>query len=573
MRLTIPELAHAVDKSENYVRQHINRKHLTVRRDGRKIFVDHDEAARWARERHLPFVLPPRTWPSTDAIRMRIARMAVLTQRRPGERTHNLLTVLRHRRHDAQGPWSNERSKTWTSEDLGNGLRLCSLNGTLEHCQALIEDVLDSGTLAIDGDQINYTLEPIPRRRWAFRGPHGVADAAMISPFSQHSAEILEYWCLAAEPRRNWLDLLDSGYGQAPLPLSRLGVPLDRLSDRVGNLIVASAEDAITCDLAARHDRTLRLHVDAEELLPGDYRATVWASLGGDAVLRQEVPVAQRLTVIELESDVDRIGFAIFRTSDGQCIDFMEAPLLMQIGGEIRVSSGQTLQIRDKRGRFVHEVNPAGPSSRTDLRFENQSGELDKEIRQRWLERRVRERELDARREGNLERFGPDAFADAIRYFISVLSCDADQKTPIYLADPYFAIRLTNNSGTNLDLKKLCLDIFAVTAGTPLRILCAKKEQDQADPLPWWSSLPEQLRAHVTVRSFLKPDGISAGFHDRYLITAKREIILTHSINGWHKDGVTFARLPYDVYRAEAERLWSMDVSSDASDLLVREIS
>ena len=573
MRLTIPELAHVVGKSENYVRQHINRKHLTVQRDGRKILVALDEAARWARERHLPFVLPPKAWPSMDAIQMRTARMAVLTQHRPGEQTHNLLTVLRHRRQDALGPWSNERSTTWASEDLGNGLWLFSLDATLEHCQALIEDVLDSGTLAIEGDQINYALEPVPRRRWAFRGPHGVADAAMISPFSQHSAEILEYWSLAAEPRRHWLDLLDSGHGHAPFPLSRLGVPLDRLSDRVGNLIIASAEDAITCDLVARHDRTLRLHVDADELLPGDYRATVWASHGGDGVLRQEVPVTQRLTVIELESDVDRIGFAIFRTSDGQCIDLMEAPLLMQIGGEIRVSSGQTLQIRDQRGRFVHEVNPAGPSSRIDLSLDNESGELDKAIRQRWLERRVREREVDARREGNFERFGPDAFGDAIRYFTSVLSRDADQKTPIYLADPYFATRLTDNAGTDLDLKKLCLDIFAVTAGTPFRILCAKKEQDQADPVPWWSSLPEQIRAHVTVRAFLKRDGKSAGFHDRYLITPKREIILTHSINGWHKDGVTFARLPYDVYRAEAERLWSMDVGSDTSDLLVREIS
>ena len=242
MRLTIPELAHAVGKSENYVRQHINRKHLAVQRDGRNIFVAHDEAARWARERHLPFVLPPNAWPSTAAIQMRTARMAVLTQNRPGERLHNLLTVLRHRRQDALGPWSNEPSKTWTTEDLGNGLRLFSLDATLEHCQALIEDILDSGTFAIEGDQINYALEPISRRRWAFRDQYGLAEAAMISPFSQHSAEILEYWSLAPEPRRHWLNVLDSGHGHAPLPLSRLGVPLDRLTDRVGNLIIAGAE-------------------------------------------------------------------------------------------------------------------------------------------------------------------------------------------------------------------------------------------------------------------------------------------------------------------------------------------
>lgn len=497
--------------------------------------------------------------------------MTVLTLSRAETTPCNLLTVVRHRRQDALGPWSNEPSKTWTSEDLGNGLRLYSLDAPLEHCQAMIQDILEAATLTIDGEQIGYAVERNPRRYRAFRDERGLTDA-MISPFSRHSAEIVEYWCLAAEPRKRWLDILDTTRGYTPLQLSRLGVPLDRFTDRVGNIIVAGAEDAIACDLAAGHDRTLRLRVDADELPPGVYRATIWASHAGDEVLRQELAITQRLTAIELASDVDHIGFAIFQTIDGQCIDLMEAHLFMQIGGQIRVNFGPTLQFHDQRGRFIHEVNPAGPSSTIDLSFENESGELDKEIRQRWLERRVREREASARRDGNLERFGPDAFNDAVQYFIGLVSRDADQKAPIVLADPYFVTHLTDNVGTDMDLKKLCLDIFAATAGSPLRILCAKKESDQVDPPPWWSVLPEQLTAHVTVRSFRSRDGKAAGFHDRFLITPKREIIITHSINGWHKDGVTFASLPYNVYRAEAERLWNMDVGSPSADLLVREI-
>ena len=62
------------------------------------------------------------------------------------------------------------------------------------------------------------------------------------------------------------------------------------------------------------------------------------------------------------------------------------------------------------------------------------------------------------------------------------------------------------------------------------------------------------------------------GFHDRFLITPRRELIITHSFNGWHNHGVTFASLPYDVYRAEAEQLWSMDVGSPTAELLVSEI-
>ena len=572
MRLTIQELARAVGKSENYVRQHINRKHLAVRRDERRISVAHVEAARWARERGLPLIFPANAWPSTGTMKRRTARMTVLTQFRTGERHRNLLTVVRHRHQDALGPWSNEPDETWMSEDLGNGLRLYSIDASFVYCQALIDQILESATLPIDDVEIHYALEPIPRRHRAFRDERGLADAPLRSPFSNYSAEIIEYWSLAAEPRRHWLKILDLPHRQTQLQLSRLGFPLDRLTDRVGNLMIAGAEDAIAFDLVARHDRTLMFQVDSVELLPRTYRATVWASHSGDEILRREIPVTQGQTVIELASDVDHIGFAIFRTADGQCVDLMEVFLFMQLSGQIRVNSGPTLQFHDRRGRLVHEANPAGPSSKIDLRIEAESAELDEAIRQKWLERRVREREAAARREGNFERFGPDEFEDAAKYFVGLLSRDADQKTPIYLADPYFVTHLTDNEGTELNLKKLCIDIFAATAGTPLRILCAKKNQDQVNPPPWWYSLPEQITAHVSVRAFLSRHGNAAGFHDRYLITPNREIIITNSFNGWHKDGVTFASFPYDVYRAEADRLWSMDLGSATASLLVRKI-
>ena len=570
MLLTVAELARAVGKSENYVRQHIFRKHLTVQKDGRNISVALDEASRWASERQLAFEPPAVAGLPTEGTKKRTARMTVLTLTRPDRTSCNLLTVVRHRRRDALGPWSNDQGKTWTCEDLGNDLRLFSLDAPLEHCQALVEDILQAATLMIDGEQIDYALEPKPRRHRAFRDKRGLADGPIVSPFPRHSAEIVEYRCFAAESRKHWLNVLGSRHGHAPLQLSRLGVALDRFTDRVGNLLVVGAEDAVACGLVARRDRTLVLHVDTEELLPGAYRAAVWSSHAGDEVLRQELAITQRLTTIDLASDVDHVGFAIFRTMDGQCIDLMEAHLILQISGRIQVS-GPTMQLHDRRGRLVHEVNPAGARSRIDIRGDAEDDDLDKNIRQRWLDRRVREREATARREGNFERFGPDAFQDAVRYFTALVSRDADQGSPIYLADPYFVTCLTDNAGTDLDLKKLCIDIFAATAGSPLNILCAKKH-DQDNPAPWWSALPEQLIAHVRVRAFLSRDGKSAGFHDRYLITPKREIIITHSINGWHKDGVTFASLPYDVYRAEAEWLWNMDVGSLTTDLLVRKI-
>ena len=84
---------------------------------------------------------------------------------------------------------------------------------------------------------------------------------------------------------------------------------------------------------------------------------------------------------------------------------------------------------------------------------------------------------------------------------------------------------------------------------------------------------PKALTNHVTVRAFLqRSDPPKPGFHDRYLITPEREILITNSFNGWLKHGVAFASLPYGVYRAEANQLWAMDVSSPSTPLVVREV-
>ena len=570
MPLSIPELARAVGKSDAYVRQHIFRKHLNVLRDGRNISVALDEASRWAKERQLPFEPPAIACLTTEATKERTARMTVLALSRPEGTSCNLLTVLRHRRRDALGPWSDEPSNTWTREDLGNGLRLFSLDAPLQRCQALVEDILKTAALAVDDEQIDFALEPEPRRHWAFRDQRGIADASMISPFPRHSAEIVEYWCLATEPRKRWLDVFDDRQGLAPLQLTRLGIPLDRFTDRVGNLVVAAAEDAIACDLAPGHDQTLRLHVDADELPPGAYRAAVWATHAGDEVLRKELAITQRQTAIDLASDADHVGFAIFRTLDGQCIDLMEAHLLLRVSGQIRVNSTSKLQFRDRQGRLFHEVTPAGPLSRIDVGLGDESGKLDNKIRQQWLDRRLREREVAARKEGQFARFLPDEFEDAVRYFVGLLRQDADQETPIYLADPYFETQLAGKIPRRQDLVRTYTRIFAITAGTPLRILCSKMEQ--GDQPPWWATFPEEITAHVQVRSFRSQDDRTPGFHDRFLITPRREIIVTNSISGWRKKGVTFASLPYNVYRAEADRLWNMDVGSRTAGFRVREI-
>ena len=570
MRLSVAEVAHAVGQTESYVRQHIHRKHLIAQKDGRHVYVALNEAIRWARERGHSFELPARAPATTGRENDRTARMTVLTWHAQGMTPQNLFTLVRHRRKDALGPWARQSDKAWISKDLGNELRMFSCDAPLEHCQSLVNHIFDSGTLEISGNEIKYALEPVPRRHWAYRDLRPLAEASVLSLFSRHSAEIVEYWNVTRKPHEAWLEKLGQLPNDLPRRLKRLGFPLDRRSERVGNLMIAAAADAISCDLTANHNQTLSLHVDADEMLSTAYRATVWAGHCGDEVFRQEVQVVPGQTMVRLETDVDHIGFAVHRGIDGQCIDLMEVFLIKDVSILGHIAFGPVLKLRNRQGRTVHEVNPFGHRSSINVKLDRDSQALDREVRQQWLIRRVWQRETAVRREHNFARFQPEEFDEAVRYFIRLLRKDSAQAQPIYLADPYFMHR---PDGGKED--KLYLDMFAATTGQPLRILCCSKKEESTQA--WWSKYPGPMVSHVRVRSFLKSGSGERGdlkreFHDRYLITPEREVIITHSINGWSKHGVTFVTIPYGVYRAEAERLWSLDIGVDGRPTKVIEI-
>ena len=565
MQLTIPELARAVRKSEGFIRQHVHRKHLVAHKQGRRVTVSLEEAVRWAQERGLSFVPPAPVPMPTATARDRTARMTVLSWHQPGARPQNLFTHVRHRRQDALGPWAGMPAMAWQTDDLGHDLRLSTFDAPFERCQALIDRIVESGTLEIPGSEIEYALEPHPRRHWAYRDRLHV-DASVVSPFSQHSAEITEFWSLLPEPSKRWTELLASPDDKIPTKLPRLRFPLEHRAERIGNLIIARAEDAISFRLEAYHHNTLRFRVDAEELPPDSYRATVWASHSGDDVLRREIPVMLGTTEIDLATDVDRIGFSVCRAIDGQCIDMKESVLVKEISMRIKFDAAPLLHIRDRQGQLIQTVQKPGVQSPIDVRLDKNSADLDSGIRRLRLDRQLQNREAVARRERNFVRFGPDKFAQAVEHFISLLLRESDSPDPIYLADPHFMNYLKVRDGHRMYLR-----MFNATADRTLNILCG--DADVTRGAPWWSSYPKDLTRHMHVRSFLRHPDKKPAFHDRYLITPDRETVITHSFNGWYTDGVTFANLPYGVYRAEARRLWAMDVGSTKTPLLVREIT
>ena len=565
MKLTIVDLARAVNRSETYVRQHVHRKHLAVRREGRNVYVPLDEAERWAHERGLNLVLPTRVAVATDTMQARAARMTVLAWCGPGDQVHNMFTLIRHRRHDSLGPWDGEPSEKWSSDDLGHDIRLFRLDAPLSRCQEHIHHILNSGALEINGLGVRYSLAPVPRCHWAYRDSRPHAEVSVVSPFSRHSAEVTEYWSFTEAPRKHWLDVVESLPPKVPRQFSSIGFPLHRRPDRVGNLMIASAHDAIACDLKSHRDGTLRLHIEAEQMLTEAYHAMVWARHSGDDVLRKGLPIAPGETMVQLPTDVDHVGCAVYRSSDGQCVDLMEYFLIMEVRGFVHLDSGPSLQVRDRKRRLAHTISPAGVDSEVSVSSDKDSSDLDKGIRQLNLERQMYEQESAARKDGNFARFGPSEFDEARQYIVSIMRQAHEQHGPIYLADPYF---MKHSPGGIL--AKLYLDMFAATRGRELRVMCAHKGNVIGPP--WWSGLPSMVTSHVSVRSFAKHGGDDPVFHDRYLITPDREIIITNSFNGWSKHGVTFAQLPYGVYRAEAELLWFMPIGSAATLYLAREI-
>ena len=246
----------------------------------------------------------------------------------------------------------------------------------------------------------------------------------------------------------------------------------------------------------------------------------------------------------------------------------------LQFHGQI--TSGPTLKFRNRRGRPDHTVVPAATTFVTRACSDEDSAEIDKGIRRWWLDRRLYQREAEARKDRNHARFQPDQFDQAAQHLLYLLRLDSHRTGPIYFADPYFSPYLDERDPTNSGLVQLYFDLFAQTVGRPFRILCAREVQPKSRP--WWSHYPKSITNHVSVRTFVKrslkkPSRTLSGFHDRYLITPEHEVIITNSLNGWRKTGVTFITHRYGEYRAEAEELWSMDLHSAAEPLWAEEIT
>ena len=568
MFLTIKELAGAANVSQGLLRQHIQRGHLRVHREGGKVSVAVEDARRWARQRGFALSLST-VLPEThgDAV-SRSARVAVLAWHPHGGDAVNLFTHVRHRRQASLGPWARPPDENWSSMDLtvdstdrSGEVKLHVVDLSFGSLEELLEDVFTGGELQVEQTKIGFKLHAVPRHYRAFREERDGSHTKVVSPFSRHSAELIELWCFEDEPQAKWLELVEARPpGLQPL-LARLGFRLDRLSDRVGNLMIAGALDGIDCELHAPRNGKMVLSVDGEEFRPNEYSAAVWASHSDDEVFRLTFPLVRNETVVNRGAEIDRLGFAVYRNRDGACMDLLDERLIMEISMKMTVDAGPSLRVLDGSNSTIAELSPFSSHTLSTFDAQDESSDLDHSIRRAVLDRKARVRDAAARSERGLARFGPEEFDDAVDYFLGLLAEAAFGSGPTYIADPYFTKR-----GPTADEHRLYLGMFNATAGKPLRILCGEGRTDA-----WWGGYPSILSDHATARMFQKPWDKSA-FHDRYLVTPGREIQISNSFNNWKNAGVTFVELAYGVYGAEAESLWAMRTGTSDKSIHVYEV-
>ena len=570
MSLTVADLALAIGKDENYVRQHIRRKNLAAWKDGRRVLVEEGEAARWAKERGLPFSQAIGTLDLDDGVSTRAARMTVLAIQGTDGTSKNVFTLIRHRDRRSLGPWGKEETLKWYSdsffvEDGGEtkSLSFYRCDGNMAKCQELLKRILQEGKLEIEGQEVQFTIERKPRHHWAYQEHTHSGTGSLNSPFSKSSAEITEYWSFDVETHELWNATVQTASETAKKIAAALHFQIDQRLDRVGNLMIAKAQDAIESEITGRQGNRLILRVasrDWTEPPLGAYSATVWADHSGDKVIHRSIGIGDSETVLNHESDVDLIGYEIYRNSDGECIDRYEAYLVKEINFQLSLSGPSTeLNIRVPRKGYSirRQINTNSIASTFSVADENSKGK-DQAIRQKYLEYVAMETDRAARKEGSLYRFSPERADEAIEHLAQLIRPKTNSKGPIYLADPY----LKGESETEL---KMLTAILSEARGQPLNILCGLWENARK------LNYPKSLVAEAKVRSFTRASGRPA-FHDRYLITPDGETLITNSVNGWGKYGVTFDSHPHGVYRAEAEQHWSLNVGANRNGVLVEEV-
>ena len=448
MRLTVAELALATGKDENYVRQHIRRKNLKAGKDGHRVVIELAEAARWAKERGLPFSQATGTLEVGDEVGTRAARMTVLASLGTDGTSENVFTHIRHRDRRSLGPWDKGENPNWYNDTIlgenageTKGLSLHRYDGTMAKCQELVKRILQEGKLDIEGLEIQFTLESKPQRHWTHQEHTSSGARSLYSPFGSSSAEITEYWCFDPEIQKRWAATLQASEEAAQKLADALHFPINKRADRVGNLMVSRALDNVESEIVSRNDNQLILRVASRDWVeppPGAYTAIVWADYSGDRVMRRSIEISNSETVLNHESDIDLVGYEIYSSRDGVCLDRYEAHLIKAINLQLSMS-GPPVELNivgPRKGYSIkRQLDTNTIASNFTVSHDDGDG-LDQAIRRKHLEHIARETDRAARDEGSLYRFSPEQVDEAVEHIAQLVRGETNSEGPIYFSRP-----------------------------------------------------------------------------------------------------------------------------------------
>ena len=98
------------------------------------------------------------------------------------------------------GPWVGKPDHIWhttefpASEIAGTGeIRIHRIDAPLTHCLQLVEDILNDNCLVAGDHEVRYALEQPPRIHRAYRNHIRPDNHSVSSPFTTHSAKVIEF--------------------------------------------------------------------------------------------------------------------------------------------------------------------------------------------------------------------------------------------------------------------------------------------------------------------------------------------------------------------------------------------
>lgn len=548
--LTIAELARASGKTENNIRQNIFRKLLKSTKRGNVVEISRKEAERWAKKKKITLQFSPEESEKIDLLNERSVRIHVLAGLAPNSRWINIVTAVKQRR------LAELATSSWEvlAETDDKGLQLLKWDCKESEANSWIEKAAAGAAETILGTEIHFNVGSSAKHYFCPRiHDDDKAPAPQVSPFANASATAVEFMAGDDLPTA-----VSQKLNEIPADwFKKIGLSIAEYFDHAGSLIVYTATDDVRGQVSVMSKKALKFSVrTSANIILKDYFVTLLAWRRDELVFDRAFDLTQPSHHLSGNADIDRWKYQIFHKPSGRLVDEDEATLILSIQGTIQ-ALGPSVELRDANNK------PFGHVQTTALTSQFGVGENSDRAASLYHHRLSQQRYEKSKSRGELFRL--DSEEAALEQIAKILKSFSAADGPIYWADPYFFSSPKDGkfvSNWTTSLRKHFLKVVQAAQGLNLRIICGHDTTVGDDPfdLIGYGSLMNTVEVCCVRKKNSRGDFENA-FHDRWITNKSREYLLTHSLNGIQGDGLTIVKLPFHVYFADSEYLWSIPAS------------